>query len=423
MNRLKFYVKVAVVKARALMFWFAPVRPNKDGWENRILLINLSLIGDMVMFTAVLKHYRTALPGKRIFLLLNGSSGVDPVFVQEYVDDVIRVDAEAFKGGPRYGHAFVKKMREIGFATVVEHNPGAEFVGKTIAVELGAETVIGYHGFAIDDTCPPDANFALGLRYFRRVLSKKFTTIIPTISEPNAPRRLAHMISHYAAIFEGVTGQKPADLVPRLPGRLPTDEAAQNALREHGIAPLSYCLLSLGTSTPHKEWPVERFAALGRLLRDRKIPIVLTGGSKDVPKSKAFVAAFGADGTILDLTGRTSLLKAASLVKFSLLAMSNDTSIAHFAIAFKRPSLAILWLAQPGRTSIYGYRDINKWIFKEFFPCFGDNGRCAHTVGPNDPAPCVAAVTVEDASRELVPLFDAIRSDGNYPKEGFSLMV
>jgi ADP-heptose:LPS heptosyltransferase len=421
MNQLKFYVKLAVIKARAFLLWLRPVRVNMVAWEDRVLIINLDMIGDVVMFTAVLKHYRAAMPGKKLYLLLNGSSGVSPVLVRDYVDEVLMVDTNAFKSDPRYGYGFIKKLRQIGFATVVEQNPGMEFVGKTIAVTLGAKEVVGYHGFAIDEVFPPSANFALGLRYFRRVLSKKFTKMIPTIPEPRAPKRLANMISHYAAIFEGVTGQRLTDLVPRLPEPLPSDEAAKKILAENHIEPFSYCLLSLGTSTARKEWPVERFVALGKILALKNIPIVLTGGKKDIPKSKEFAAALG--GNCLDLTGKTSILEAASLVRFSLLTMSNDTSISHFAIAFKRPSFTITWLANPGRTTVYGYPGLNVWVFKEPFPCFADNGRCAQGIGPDEPAPCIAAITVEEAEQALRPLLDRALAYGgrSKPEAAFSL--
>lgn len=423
MDAFKFYAKLFVIKLRALMFLVAPVDPNRNGWENRVLIINLDLIGDIVMFTGVLKHYRAAMPYKKIFILLNASGGVDPVLVRDHVDEVIRIDTEAFKSKPGYGYSFVKKMRHVGFAKVIEHNPGAEFVGKVVATELGAQELIGYHGFAIDDTTPTSENFAKGLQYFRNVLAKKFTKIIPTIPEIGLPKRFTHMVSHYAAIFEGVVGKKTEDPAPALPDPFPSDEVVKKLVGADRVMPLSYCLLSLGTSTPRKEWPVARFAELGKLIRERDIPIVLTGGKKDIPKSKMFIEALGTGKGIIDLTGKTSLSEAASLVKFSLFAMSNDTSIAHFAIAFKRPSLTVMWLANPGRTTLYGYPDINKWVFKADFPCYGDNGRCANNINPGDPSPCVAAITVEDAKKVLVPLLDYLKSGAAYPVEKFTLTL
>lgn len=415
---LKFYTKLAVIKVRALMFWFAPVLANRDGWENRILLINLDLIGDIIMLTAVLKHYRAAMHGKKLFLLLNSASGMSPLLVQECVDEVLTIDANAFKVNPRYGYAMVKKLRHIGFVTVVEHNPAMEFIGKVIAVELGAKEVIGYQVPAIEDNLPSSVNAELGLRYFHRVLSRKFTKMIPATPEPG-PKRFTHIILRYAEIFKGVTGQVAQDLAPRLPEHLPSDEMAQDVLKKNSIKPFSYALFSLGTSTPHKEWPVERFAAVAKLLATRNIPIVLTGGKKDVSKSKAFIATIG--GHCFDLTGKTTILEVASLIRFSLLTISNDTSIVHFAVAFKRPSLTIQILSRPGWTDRYGYRDINKWILKEDAPCFGDNGRCTHLVGPNDPSPCIAAISVGDAEQELVPLLNHITSNAAYPSADFSL--
>ncbi|MBI2623048.1 MAG: hypothetical protein HYW65_00520 [Candidatus Liptonbacteria bacterium] len=421
MDISKFYAKLAVITTRALLLRFMPVRPNREGWEGRMLLINLDFIGDLVMFTAVLKHYRRACPGKTIFVLINSASGMSPLLLEGFADEVLTLDAEAFRTNAWYGYRFIAKLRRIGFATVAEHNPAMEFIGRTIAVELGAERVFGYEGLAFDRDVPPSRNAELGTRYFDRVLSKKFTKVIPRITERISPRYLTHMIAHHAAIFEGVTGREaPENLAPELP-RLPSDETIQGMLRKEGVKPYSYALIALGASSFRKEWPPGKFAELGKVLVGKAIPIVLTGGKRDVPGARAFAEFLGSP--CIDLVGKTSILDVVSLVRYSLITVSNDTAPTHFAVALKRPSLTIMYPTRPGWAGPYGYRDINRWVIREDVPCFGDNGQCGNAAGPGVLAPCIAAVTVEDAKKELVPLLAHITSGVPYPATPFLLFA
>ena len=138
-----------------------------------------------------------------------------------------------------------------------------------------------------------------------------------------------------------------------------------------------------------------------------------------MPASKAFLDALHVP--CLDLTGKTSVIDAVSLVRFSRITVSNDSAFTHFAVALARPSLTIMYPTRPGWAGPYGYGDINRRVIREDVPCFGDNGQCGNTGGLRALAPCVAAVTVEDAQKELSPLLACITSGDPSPKAPFSL--
>ena len=164
-NRLKFWVKRLVTGARAVLLFVVPAPINKNDWDQRILIVDLDLIGDIVVLSGVLRHYREAFPGKKIFILLSRS--VHPVFVRDFVDEVLQVDTHKFKSDSWYGFRMIKKMRSIGFATVIDQNAGTEFVEKTLVTELGARELVGYEGWRIDFDKPFNANMALGVQYFQ----------------------------------------------------------------------------------------------------------------------------------------------------------------------------------------------------------------------------------------------------------------
>ena len=56
---------------------------NTSGWENRLLIINLEALGDLIVFTSVLKHYKKRFPEKKIYLLVKKGFGVEEFAVQD----------------------------------------------------------------------------------------------------------------------------------------------------------------------------------------------------------------------------------------------------------------------------------------------------------------------------------------------------
>ena len=413
---LKFWIKRCVSMVRQLLLFFsAPV--NRRGWENRILIVNLDLIGDIVALSSVLQYYREAFPGKKLFMLLSRS--VHPLFVRDFVDEVIQVDPGAFKSNPWYGYRFINKMRRIGFWTVIDQNPGTEFIEKSLVVELGAEELIGYQGWSIDFKEPFSINMALGAAYFEHNLLPRFTKVIPRINEvPNAPR-LRHMIAHYSAIFEGATGIKKSAYVPHIPKTLESDARVGDLLSANCIAPNSYAVVSLGTSSIKKDWPVERFNKVGEWMRSQRIPIILTGSPMDASRAAVFESALG--GGVFNMVGKTDISELVSLIRSALLVFSNDTALTHIAVALGKPSLTILGMGHFGRMSLYGHSEINHWVYRADASCRCDNMQCMSTVGPTQPAPCIQSVSVEQVLGELQKLVTYVQRNGGHPHDAFRI--
>jgi ADP-heptose:LPS heptosyltransferase len=86
---------------------------------------------------------------------------------------------------------------------------------------------------------------------------------------------------------------------------------------------------------PGKRWPEEKFAALAPQLR---MPVVVLGSADEAelarPIRKVVPAA-------IDLTGKTSLIQLAAVVRRAKLAVGNDTGPMHLAAAFGVPSVVL----------------------------------------------------------------------------------
>jgi len=94
-----------------------------------------------------------------------------------------------------------------------------------------------------------------------------------------------------------------------------------------------------------KCWPQERFAELGiRLANDYDAKIILFGGSADKERCGAIANAVmkqsGKDGAV-DLSGELSLLETAAAMEYCNIIVTNDSGLMHIASAMKKKVAAI----------------------------------------------------------------------------------
>nr|WP_246463417.1 glycosyltransferase family 9 protein [Nitrospirillum iridis] len=109
-----------------------------------------------------------------------------------------------------------------------------------------------------------------------------------------------------------------------------------------GLAPEGrFVLLVPGCSPhlPHKRWPAERYADLGRRLADRGMTPVVVGTNADRDAAGAILRDCP---WAVDLVGRTSLGQLASLARRAEGAVGNDTGPIFLAAALGCPTLMIM---------------------------------------------------------------------------------
>lgn len=95
-----------------------------------------------------------------------------------------------------------------------------------------------------------------------------------------------------------------------------------------------------------RHWPVDRFAAVARGLRDRGLHVVLTGGADDVERA-AGVAQAAALAPEAVLAGELALQDFAGVIAAARLVVTADTGAAHIASAYGIPSVVVFGPAPP----------------------------------------------------------------------------
>ena len=104
------------------------------------------------------------------------------------------------------------------------------------------------------------------------------------------------------------------------------------------------------TSDTIKQWPIENFRNLAqRLVKELNKKVIVIGGKEELNKSVAYFDNLGAN--ITNLTGRTTLIQLAALLKKCGLLISGDSGPVHLACAVGTPVVAIFRNDIPGKSA------------------------------------------------------------------------
>ncbi len=156
-----------------------------------------------------------------------------------------------------------------------------------------------------------------------------------------------------------------------------------------------------------KCWPPERFAELGkRLIKDYDASILIFGSPNPKEMALNAVIAQGVGDGCLDMSGETSLLQLASLLRHCRLLVTNDTGTMHVAAAVDTRVVAIFGPTDPRTTSPLGKGHV---VVRKEVPC----SPCLKRVCPEGHQ-CMEFIKVDDVYRVV----DAKLKDGLSSLEG-----
>ena len=288
----------------------------------RVAILRALQLGDLLCAVPALRALRSAWPDAEIVLIgLPWARAFAERFAM-YLDGF-----REFPGYPglpeippdeaRYAE-FAAALRDEKFDLAIQLHGSGSFVNQIIA-DLGARRSAG---FCRPGDVVPDPELFIpwpesGLEIER---------LLALVDALGVPRKGAHL---------------------EFPVRT-ADRAALHAIP--GVADLvpgAYICVHPGASVPERRWPATHFAAVADVLAGRDFRIVLTGSAAEAGLTREVAAAMHRPA--LDLAGRTDLGALAALIDGARLMVSNDTGVAHLAVARKVPSVIISTGDNPAR--------------------------------------------------------------------------
>lgn len=275
---------------------------------DRILIIRLSAMGDVLLTTPILRWIRNSYPDAIIdFLVKKRFSSL--LLNNPNIDHVLELDTE-------YGLIalvqLIKKIRSSKYTKILDlqTNPRSLFVDWMSK----AKEIKRYS---------PDRLRRYRLVHQQRHLKESF---------PPIPLRMLEAAKNWGVHDDGqgldleIDGDAKNWITKRL---------SQNGWSEKE----PYLVIAPGAGRKTKRWLENRFADVGSHFMKKDFKIVLVGGTLDQIVCSNISAQIG-DG-VFDFSGKTTLQQTAAIIDGSRLLITNDTGVMHMGTAVKKPVLAI----------------------------------------------------------------------------------
>jgi heptosyltransferase I len=294
---------------------------------NRILIVRLGALGDVVHAIPVAAALRRAFPAARIDWLVSAKHREILDLVPVIDRRLVLNDRPSGASGEATGHSLFVAIRELRQA---RYDVAIDLQGllksAVLARASGAPRVVGFSS-----------------RYVRERAARLFYTDAydPGRGGLYDPRETRHVADINLGLLTVLGIATPAREFPIEPIE---SEAARRARDQAGSR---YALLNPGAAWPNKRWPPERLASIATELRARHgLRSVVLWGPGEEHLAEAVVA--GAGGAAI-VSPKTSIADLVALARGAELMVSGDTGPTHVAAALGTPIVGIYGPTRPAR--------------------------------------------------------------------------
>ena len=299
----------------------------------RILLIRLSSIGDVLLASPVAEKLRQHFPKAHITWVVETKSK-DVIEGNPFVDEVLVWSRKSWNEHARQkneylqlirlNYNFFQSIRALKADLVI--NMQDDFRSAVLAHISGAKYRI----------CP--ANFRKTNRWLTNLL------VDNTVDK--------HSMLKYVSLLSPL-GIDVKDAHMTMPFTSKDIDYANSLLSEHGLQPKQFVILNPSTSSTKKIWPSNCYAALADLLIEKcNTPVVFLGADSD----RALVADITCKmkHKAYNFAGKTTLKQLGALVQKAKLFISGDTGPLHITAAVGTPTVSLFGPTNPERYAPLG---------------------------------------------------------------------
>jgi len=346
-------------------------RSKNQKIDNRILIIFGGGIGDVVKRSIICEFIKKYLNDFEVYYLI-------PYKLKfPYAKEILYFDYTKAKINPFYFAKLSENLKNFGFSKVIILLPFWENFLWILGLSVEPEILYVY-----DETQP--SNFEKFLnkiyaRFFIFSLNKIKKIRVWSYFDKNLPQNIfpsdvykqSFFISQIIKELKLNVRLNEIGIVEDVEYKTEieiNEESEKKFLEElsknYKLIPQKSAIIGLGSSSEHKNWPVENFAKVSKYLKEKKgLEIVVVGGKESKEKVKEFEKFFGEN--FINLVSKTDLETLCILIKNAKMVVANDTSFIHIGIAFKVPTICPIMNSYLGVDSLYGYEKINKWVINE----------------------------------------------------------
>lgn len=344
-----------------LFFWkrMIPIKMNKI---NKVLVIRLDHMGDVLLSTPAIKALKNRMPRARIDMLIRP-------FTKELVETNKIINKIHTLNPPWFNR------ESASFANL------AKFIIRNLwkydlVVELHADP----------------KNILLASLVGNKVIGCNIRGFGFLLSKCAEYKNDSHILEKNLDVVRTIGANSEANIELFLTKK---DKEFASTIFKRNRIKNAFCIAP-GTGRINKFWFNDRWAKLADyLIRRHKIKIIFLGGKEDIVRVSE-IAQQMKHRQYIDLTGKTTLRESAAVIRKSKLLVSPDTGAMHMAKAFKVPLVALFGPVNP---DIWGYNDKNsRSIYGRQNCSFCDLSKCYNKTNKNA---CMAAISVLEVTNAI----------------------
>jgi len=296
---------------------------------NKILVIMLGGIGNLILMRPALRALRQGLPGREITILTSEPHVEEIIAAEQLFDEVILFDRRE-KQPLKSKIDFILQMRKKQFDLALVASGTNAFKASVSTFLMGIEHRVG-----------ENIN-GMGFLYTKKVAYEKGRT---------------HEMDGVLALIEAM-GLDIKDEYPSLT-LYPEDIQKVNHFLKEVDTNYNDDVKLIGIHTgsgylqKYKRWPKERFAQLAdRIAEKFHFQIVLTGGTEEIGLVEQISELMHRDP--IQAAGKLSIRETAALIKRCRLFISNDSGLAHISAAVDTPLIVLFGKTNENRIAPRG---------------------------------------------------------------------
>ncbi|HWF84676.1 MAG TPA: glycosyltransferase family 9 protein [Vicinamibacterales bacterium] len=349
-----------------------------DSAPERILLVRLGALGDIVHAIPVAAALRRAFPSARIDWLVSAKHreilDLVPVIDRRLVIND-RPSASVRRDEPRGEvDGGTSLLQAIGELRRARYDVAIDLQGliksAVLARASGAARVVGF-----------------AASYVRERLARIFYTDVydPGSRGVRDHAETRHIVDINLGLLAplGITTTAAEFPIERVSSTVAHTVGEQTGGR--------YALLNPGAAWPNKRWPPARFGAVARALRERHgLTSAVLWGPREEPLAREVVAA--SDGAAV-LAPQTTIADLVALGRGAALIVSGDTGPTHIAAAVGTPIVSLFGPTRPQRNGPWSPQDVA--VSRDTI-C-----QCHHLRRCTKPSMCLLDIQVDEVLRAI----------------------
>ncbi len=364
--------------------------------KHKILVMNLTRLGDILQSTPLLAELKRRRPSAEIhYLAVSGFAEVC-----RYIPEIDRIIPFDFNGAIAISKAAIKslpkRIKEMDAFIISLQNEQYDAVFNLSHSRISA---LLCHLL----NAPRTYGLTLDEEGYRRI-QDPWARYFFTANLNRAYNRFNLVDIHLGLVCGDVERRREKRLSFRIPDQ--AENKADELLNSASQQKFEYWIaFQAGASLPSKRYPVSAFADLGkRLQQELRAGIVLLGSRAERKQVIPLAEALG--DSCLNLAGKTDLAALAAVLKRMHLLITNDTGTQHLAAAVGTRVLSLCFgSAFSHETGPYGE---NHFVVEPVIPCFPcsfhvqcPNFRCHELVTPEALFLLSRAILTQTAQRSL----------------------